>query len=102
MAIFGHRTEAGGPYRYLDWMVPGDLFTVTTGDRREYTYRMVGRDLTDAQTANILQGTRNHPGTTFSIVACTVGYDSRKSRYPDAWAPTSLLYRIIVTGSSGL
>lgn len=98
VAVFGHRTEAGGPYRYVDSMVVGDTFTVTTGDRREYTYRMVRRDLTDAQNANILQATRSHPGPTFSMVACTVGYDSRKSRYPDAWAPTSLLYRIVVTG----
>ena len=98
VAVFGHRTEAGGYYRYIDSMVVGDTFTVTTGDRREYTYRMVRRDLTNAETANILQATRNHPGTTFSIVACTVGYDSRKSRYPDKWAPTSLLYRIVVTG----
>jgi hypothetical protein len=98
VAIFGHRTEHGGPYRYMDWMVIGDTFTVTTGDNREYTYRMVRRDLTDAQTANILAATRAHPGTTLSIVACTVGYDSRKSRYPDMWAPTSLLYRIVVTG----
>ncbi len=44
VAVFGHRTEAGGYYRYIDSMVVGDTFTVTTGDRREYTYRMVRRD----------------------------------------------------------
>jgi hypothetical protein len=97
VAVFGHRTEAGGPYRYIDQMVPGDLITVTTGDGREFTYRMVRRDLTDAATANILNATRAHPGTTFSIVACTVGYDSSKSAYPNMWAPTSLKYRIVVT-----
>ena len=98
VAIFGHRTEHGGPYRYLHYMQNGDTFTVTTLDNREYTYRVVRRDLTDAQPVNILQATRNHPGTTFSIIACTVGYDSSKSAYPDVWAPTSLKYRIIVTG----
>mgnify|MGYP001824446331 FL=1 len=97
VAVFGHRTEAGGPYRYVDYMQIGDTFTVTTEDRREYTYRMVRRDLTNSSSANILAATRAHPGTTFSIVACTVGYDSRKSRYPNMWAPTSLLYRIVVT-----
>jgi LPXTG-site transpeptidase (sortase) family protein len=98
VALFAHRTDAGGPYRYLDYLKTGDLFTVSSGDRREYTYRVVRRDLTDANNANILAATRFHPGTTMSLVACTVGYDSSKSRWPDAWAPTSLLYRIIVTG----
>ena len=98
VAMFGHRTEAGGPYRYLDQLQVGDTFTVTTTDRREYTYRMVRRDLTDSQNSNILAATRFHPGTTLSLIACTVGYDRSKSRYPDAWAPTSLKYRIVVTG----
>ncbi len=98
VALFAHRTEYGGPYRYLHTMVVGDAFTVTTGDNRVYTYRMVGRDLTNNQTANILAATRFHPGTTLSLIACTVGYDSSKSAYPDAWAPTSLKYRIVVTG----
>lgn len=96
VAVFGHRTEAGGPYRYLDRMVNGDRITVTTGDGREYTYQMVGRYLTDAANTNILDATRANSGTTFSIVACTVGYDSRKSGYPNPWAATSLLYRIVV------
>ena len=99
VAVFGHRTEAGGPYRYIDQMVIGDRITVTTGDGREYTYQMVSRHLTDAATNNILNATRANSGTTFSIVACTVGYDSRKSGYPNPWAATSLLYRIVVNFS---
>jgi sortase (surface protein transpeptidase) len=98
VALFGHRTEAGGPYRYIDRLAIGDLFTVSSGDRREYTYRVVRRDLTDADNDNILDATRFHPGTTLSLVACTVGYDRTKSRWPDIWAPTSLKYRIVVTG----
>jgi sortase (surface protein transpeptidase) len=98
VAAFGHRTEAGGPYRYVHLLSGGDTFTVSTGDGREYTYAVVRRDLTDARTENILEATRYQPGTTFSLIACTVGYDSSKSAYPDAWAPTSLKYRIIVTG----
>ncbi len=98
VAVFGHRTEHGGPYRYMHTMVVGDTWTVTTTDGREYTYRMVRRDLTDAQNENILAATRFHPGTTMSIIACTVGFDKSKSGYPDPWAPTSLKYRIVVTG----
>lgn len=99
VAVFGHRTEAGSPYRYLHLMEPGDTWTVTTNDGREFTYRMVRRDLTDAQTQNILNGTRFHPGTTFSFVACTRGYDSSGyRRYLQWYEPTSLRYRLIVTG----
>jgi LPXTG-site transpeptidase (sortase) family protein len=97
VAIFAHRTEAGAPLRHLDQMQNGDLFAVTTGDAREYTYRVVRRDLTDSQNQNILNAVRAHPGTTLSLVACTVGYDSSKPGYPDPWAATSLKYRIIVT-----
>lgn len=98
VSLFAHRTEAGAPYYGLDKMQIGDEFAVRTLDNREYVYRMVRRDLTDAQNSNILAATRFHPGTTLSLIACTVGFDRTKSRYPDAWAPTSLKYRIIVTG----
>ena len=98
VAFFAHRTDAGGPYRHLNDLRVGDTWTVTTTDLREYTYRMVRRDLTDSATANILAATRAQPGTTLSLIACTVGFDSTKSAYPDRWAPTSLKYRIVVTG----
>jgi sortase (surface protein transpeptidase) len=98
VAVFAHRTSAGGPFRHINLLQPGDTFTVTTGDNREYTYRMVRRDLTNSVKANILNAVKAHPGTTFSMIACTVGYDSSRSAYPDIWAPTSLKYRIVVTG----
>lgn len=99
VAVFGHRTEAGSPYRYLHVMQPGDEWTLTTNDGREFTYRMVRRDLTDSNNQNILDATRFHPGTTFSIVACTRGYDSSGYRQYLQWfEPTSLRYRLIVTG----
>lgn len=112
VAVFGHRTEAArtipgidptgranGPYRNLHFMQNGDTWTVTTRDGREYTYRMVRRDLTDAQNRNILNATRFHPGTTFSIIVCTRGYDSSGYRRNLQWYdPTSLKYRLVVTG----
>ena len=97
VATFAHRTDAGGPYRNLHLLQTGDVITVTTGDNREFTYRVVRRDLTDAANANILAAVRRHPGTTLSLVACTVGHDRSKSAWPNVWAPTSLLYRIVVT-----
>lgn len=111
VAVFGHRTEAikftgvdptggvNGPYRYLHLLQEGDTWTVTTRDGREFTYRMVRRDLTDAATGNILNATRFHPGTTFSIIVCTRGYDSSGyRRYLQWFEPTSLRYRLVVTG----
>ncbi|NNE13124.1 MAG: sortase, partial [Ilumatobacter sp.] len=98
VALFAHRTESGAPYRYLDRLVNGDELLVQTGDGRLYTYRVVRRDLTNAANANILAATQFHPGATLSLIACTVGHDRSKSRWPDIWAPTSLKYRIVVTG----
>ncbi|MFP5488529.1 MAG: hypothetical protein ACLGHQ_09525, partial [Acidimicrobiia bacterium] len=88
-----------GPYRYLHLLQNGDTWTVTTRDGREFTYRMVRRDLTDAQNGNILDATRRHPGRTFSIIVCTRGYDSSGyRRYLQWFEPTSLKYRLVVTG----
>lgn len=99
VAVFGHRTEAGSPYRHAHVMEPGDTWTITTNDGREFIYRMVRRDLTDSNNQNILDATRFHPGTTFSIVACTRGYDSSGyRRYLQWFEPTSLKYRLIITG----
>jgi hypothetical protein len=88
VGLFAHRTEHGGPYRYLHLLQPGDTWTMTTTDGREYTYRMVRRDLTNALTSNILAATRLHPGTTLSLIACT----------RTNFLPTSLSWRILVTG----
>jgi hypothetical protein len=87
VAVFGHRTSAGGPYRQIHTMVAGDRLTVTTGDGREFTYEMVRRDLTDSNNTNILNATRAHPGNTLSIVVCTLLN----------YLPTSTLYRLVVT-----
>lgn len=97
VAAFAHRTEAGGPYRNIHLLEVGDIITLTTLDNREYTYRMVRRDLTDGAEQNVLDAVRAHPGTTFSLVACTVGHDRSQPNWPDIWAPTSLLFRIVVT-----
>ena len=89
MASFAHRTTHGGPYRYLHFLNGGDEFTLTTADRREYTYQVVRRDLTNGNVTNILNATRFHPGTTFSLIACT----------KTDFTPTSTAWRIVVTGA---
>jgi hypothetical protein len=97
VGTFGHRTEAGGPLYFCDQLGVGDLAYVNTTDQRTYVYEYEGRELTSDSDSQILAATRRiTDGESLSIVACTVGYDSTKSRYPDQWAPTSLKYRIIV------
>ncbi len=97
IAVFGHRTDAGGPMYYLDQLGPGAQAILSTTDQRSYVYRYNRRELTSDQNAQILAATQRLGGETLSFIACTVGFDASKSRYPDQWAPTSLDYRIIVT-----
>ena len=40
--LFGHRTNAGGPYRYQHLLHGGDVMTLVTTDGRRYTYQMAG------------------------------------------------------------
>ncbi len=97
IATFGHRTDAGGPLYYSDQIGPGALAYMSTTDQRTYVYEYAGRELTSDSDAQILAATRRITGEeSLSVIACTVGFDSTKSRYPDQWAPTSLKYRIVV------
>ena len=98
IGIFAHRSEAGAPFEHIQYLEPGHEWYLDTLDGRRYVYVMTRRDLTDAANQNILDATRWEPAPSCSLIACTVGYDSTKSRYPDMWAPTSTKYRIIVTG----
>lgn len=85
IAVFGHRTEAGGPYRYQHNLRAGDLLYVTTPDNRLYTYRMTAEYLTSKFSSDILAATRRIGGETFALVACT-----KLNRLP-----TSLEYRMV-------
>ena len=87
VAAFAHRTSAGGPYRNIHFLGAGDQLILTAADSRQYTYEVVRRDLTNSRVENILAATRFHPGTTFSLIACT---------RPD-FTPTSTAWRIVVT-----
>ena len=97
VALFGHRTDAGGPMYYLDQLGGGDRAFMSTIDQRTYVYTYNRRELTSKADAQILAATQRVGGETLSFIACTVGFDRRKSNYPNQWAPTSLEYRIIVT-----
>lgn len=85
--LFGHRTEHGGPYRYLHLLQGGDLLHITTSDGRRYNYRMVAEYITSKYSNDILAASRRVAGETVSLVAC-----SRTDRLP-----TSLQYRLVST-----
>ncbi|MEL6894272.1 MAG: sortase, partial [Actinomycetota bacterium] len=96
IGTFAHRTDASGPYRNIDWLGPGDTVFIDTADQRRYHYRYLDREWTGKRDEDVLAATFRQPGEILSLIACTVGNDSRKSRWPNPWAPTSLEYRIIV------
>ena len=87
--LFGHRTEAGGPYRYQHNLRAGDELIVSTSDQRRYRYRLVAEYITSKYADDILATTRRIGGETVSVVAC-----SRTDRLP-----TSLEHRLISTFS---
>jgi len=87
--LFGHRTEAGGPYRNQHLIQGGDELIVNTADQRRYTYRKVGEYITSKYANDILGATRRIGGETVSLVSC-----SKTNRLP-----TSLEHRLITTFS---
>jgi LPXTG-site transpeptidase (sortase) family protein len=88
VAMFAHRTEHGGLFRYMNLLGNGDLMNVYTTDGRKYVYQVVRRDITSSRSVEILEATTRHPGPTLTIIACS---------RPDG-TPTSLSYRLLVTG----
>ncbi|MEY2973762.1 MAG: hypothetical protein RIR49_182 [Actinomycetota bacterium] len=86
VALFAHRTDAGGPFRNIHRLVAGDLVTVATDDGRKFEYSVIDRVLTSADRDDILAGARRHSGPTVALIACT------KRNFE----PTSLDWRIIV------
>ncbi|MEO1057482.1 MAG: sortase [Actinomycetota bacterium] len=88
IAVFGHRTEAGGPYRNQHFLGAGQRMTALTADNRRYTYEMVAEYITSEFANDILGATRRIGGQeTMSLIACTL---------PNR-LPTSLRWRIIST-----
>lgn len=98
VATFGHRTDAGGPFRFIEQLSSGDRVFMTTSDQRTYAYTYLRRAITFKSDSQILAETqRTSSSETLSLIACTVGNDQTKAAWPNGWAPTSLEWRIIVT-----
>jgi hypothetical protein len=88
VSLFAHRTAHGGIYRDIHLIQPGDEMFIVTDDDRRFRYRMARRDLTSADPLDVLTRTRQLPGSTLSLIACT----------KPNFLPTSTAFRIVVTG----
>lgn len=86
VAVFAHRTDAGGSFRDVHLLTAGDTVEVSTTDGRVFTYEVVDRHLTSDDRDEILAATRSLSTTSISLIAC-----SRAN-----FLPTSLVFRIIV------
>jgi hypothetical protein len=89
IALFGHRTEHGGPYRNQHLLGAGDELFIHTADQRRYRYRMVTESITSKYPKDILGATRRVGGETVSLVACS----------KTNTLPTSLEHRLVTTFS---
>jgi hypothetical protein len=87
IVLFGHRTEAGGPYRNQHFLRAGDEMYIYTSDQRRYIYQMAAEFLSSKYSNEILGATRQVGGETVSLVSC-----SKTNRLP-----TSLEHRLIST-----
>ncbi len=85
IVCFGHRTNAGGPYRQQHLLRGGDDLTLLTGDGRRYSYKMVAEHITGKNADEILWVASSYGGETVSLVSCTL---------PNR-LPTSTSYRLI-------
>lgn len=86
MAVFGHRTEHGGPFRDIDRLRDGDRVTVS-GDHRRAVYEVVARTVVPAERVEDYLGP--FAGSMLTLIACSRADGSA----------TSLRYRIIVTAT---
>jgi sortase (surface protein transpeptidase) len=85
--LFGHRTSAGGPFRYLNNLTFGDVITLIGADGHQYHYKAVQTAVTAPLFASVNAVAGKYPPITVQLVAC-----SKKDG-----TPTSLSYRISVT-----
>ncbi len=86
--LFAHRTSRGGIFRYLNTMKAGQIFSLKGADGRWYNYRITRTGVTTPTFNNIASMSTPYPPVTAQLIACS---------RPDG-TPTSLSYRIVVTG----
>lgn len=85
--LFGHRTTSGGPFRNINRLRPGDVFSLIGADLRSYNYRVMYVAVTSPTYRAVNALSTPYGPITAQLVACSKADGS----------PTSLKYRITVT-----
>ena len=86
--LFGHRTTHGGPFRYLNLLLPGDEFILVGQDGHWYHYTVVDQRVTAPVFSIIKAIAAPYGPMTSQLVACSK---------PNG-TPTSVKHRIVITG----
>jgi LPXTG-site transpeptidase (sortase) family protein len=84
MMLFAHRTSKGGPFRYIDRIPAGAIFSVVGTDGHSYNYQVVRTDILAPSFNTINKVGLSVGAVTAQLIAC----------HP----PGSVTYRIVVTG----
>ena len=86
--LFGHRTSGKAPFRYLDQFAVNETFTIIGSDLHKYVYLVVRRDVVRPDYTTITALATPYGPLTAQLVACSRADGT----------PTSLYYRIVITG----
>ena len=87
MVFFAHRTNHGGPWRYIHLLGANDEISIETSDGRVFHYKFWSRRLSSPDAAEIYNSGLDAPIPSVSLVACS---------QPN-FLPTNVKYRIVVT-----
>jgi len=69
--FFAHRTEAGGPFRYIDRAAIGGTFTITGADGRRYVYLINNKAIINPVPSELVKLAVAAGPVTVTLVACT-------------------------------
>ncbi|MFZ9629131.1 MAG: sortase [Ilumatobacteraceae bacterium] len=86
--LFAHRTKGTGPFRYLDQFSVNEKFILRGSDGHKYVYLVVDRRVVRPDYSTINAIATPYGPATAQLVACSRADGT----------PTSLYYRIVVTG----
>ena len=88
MMLFAHRTTGTGPFRYLNYLAKGDVFSLIGSDGHWYNYQVTEIRVTYPYYSAIAGLATPYGSVTAQLVACSK-LDG---------TPTSTSWRIVVTG----
>jgi hypothetical protein len=88
VVVFAHRTDAGGPFRYIHYLGAGDEMYLVDGTGKRWLYRVTNENITGSASTSIMNAVGYATPPALSLVACSRADGT----------PTSLSYRLVVSG----